>query len=88
MGRVQVVQESNDKVNAEDDVFQINELVNAYQVVSSIILGKKNQIFMLLGIFLLMLIHGKKDPYLFRDKLKKRSMILLKAHMEIQLRHV
>jgi hypothetical protein len=32
---IQVVQDSKDKVIAEDDVFQIDELVDAYRVVSS-----------------------------------------------------
>ena len=32
---IQVVQDGKDKVIAEDDVFQIDELVDAYRVVSS-----------------------------------------------------
>jgi hypothetical protein len=41
MGRVQVVQEGNDEVNVRDDIFQINELVDAYRVASSTNLEKK-----------------------------------------------
>jgi len=35
-GHVQVVQEDNDELNAIDYVFQIDELVDAYQVFMSI----------------------------------------------------
>jgi hypothetical protein len=34
-GHVQVVQEDNDELNAIDDVFQIDKLVDAYQVAMS-----------------------------------------------------
>jgi len=34
-GRVHIVQEGNNKVNARDDVFQIDELVYAYRVALS-----------------------------------------------------
>jgi hypothetical protein len=33
--RVQVVQEDNDELNVVDDVFQIDELVDAYRIVPS-----------------------------------------------------
>jgi hypothetical protein len=34
-GRVQVVQDGNDEVTVEDDVFQLDELVDLYRVVPS-----------------------------------------------------
>ena len=52
--QVEVVGDINDEVIKRDDVFQMNELIKSYQVVLSTEL-KKNQILMLLRIFILML---------------------------------
>jgi hypothetical protein len=51
MGRVQVVQEGNDEVNVRDDIFQINELVDAYRVASSTNLEKKSNFYIVGNIF-------------------------------------
>jgi hypothetical protein len=51
IGRVQVVQEGNDEVNARDDIFQINELVDAYRVASSTNLEKKSNFYIVGNIF-------------------------------------
>ena len=48
---VQVVQESNDEVNARDDIFQINELVDAYRVTSSTNLEKNSNFYIIGNIF-------------------------------------
>jgi len=40
-GRVKVVQDENDESNVRDDVFQVTELVDPYQVAPSIDLEKK-----------------------------------------------
>jgi hypothetical protein len=51
MGRVQVVQEGNDEVNVRDDIFQINELVDAYRVASSTNLEKNSNFYIVGNIF-------------------------------------
>jgi hypothetical protein len=52
---IQVVQDSKDKVIAEDDVFQIDELVDAYRVVSSTDLEENLNSLVTKNVFLLML---------------------------------
>jgi hypothetical protein len=53
-GCVEVVQDENDELTVGDDVFQLGELVDPYQVASSNNL-EKNQFFASPRIFLLML---------------------------------
>jgi hypothetical protein len=52
---IQVVQDGKDKVIAEDDVFQIDELVDAYRVVSSTDLEENLNSLVTKNVFLLML---------------------------------
>ena len=52
---IQVVQDGKDKVIAKDDVFQIDELVDAYRVVSSTDLEENLNSLVTKNVFLLML---------------------------------
>jgi hypothetical protein len=49
--RVEVVQDENDELNMEDDVFQVSELIDSYRVVPSIDLDKNLKIYIFDNIF-------------------------------------
>ena len=51
-GRVQVVLENNNEVNIVDDVFKIDELVDAYRVTPSIDLEEKINFHVIENIFI------------------------------------
>jgi hypothetical protein len=49
--RVEVVQDENDELNMEDDVFQVSELIDSYRVAPSIDLDKNLKIYIFDNIF-------------------------------------
>jgi len=67
MGHVQVVEEFNSKINVGDDVFQIDELVDAYWVALSTDLEKNLNFSVTENIFIDVVVKKSNDVFYRRQ---------------------
>jgi uncharacterized protein YjhX (UPF0386 family) len=70
-GRIQVVQDDNDEVTAIDNVLQLDELVNPYQVAPSIDLEKNSNF------------HVTKKTFVDVDAKKLKDILITSGHIEV-----